>query len=93
MAQPIKEGRSSLVQIDAPLEAMTWLYAMQHHHIPIELYRQDTAPKVFQEIYWYILYRNSASSKRSFLRLEALLPQTHSGIPVCDNKAQMASVL
>ena len=44
-------------------------------------------------IYWYISYRNSASSKRNFLRLKVLLPQTHSGIPVCDDKAQRASVL
>ena len=68
-------------------------YAMQLHRIPTGLYRQDTVLKVFQEIYWYILYRNSASSKRNFLRLEVLLPQTHNGIPVCDDKAQMASFL
>ena len=54
---------------------MLLTYAMQHHRIPTGLYRQDTAPKVFQEIYWYILYRNSASSKRNFLRLEVLLPK------------------
>jgi len=72
---------------------MLLTYAMQHHHIPTGLYRQDTAPKVFQEIYWYILYRNSASSKRNFLRLEVLLLQTHSGIPVCDDKAQTVSDL
>ena len=54
---------------------------------------QDTVLKVFQEIYWYIPYRNSASSKRNFLRSEVLLLQTHSGIPVCDDKAQMVSDL
>lgn len=47
----------------------------------------------FQEIYWYIPYRNSASSKRNFLRSGVLLLQTHSGIPVCDDKAQMVSDL
>ena len=41
-------------------------YAMQLHRIPTGLYRQDTVLKVFQEIYWYILYRNSASSKKAF---------------------------
>lgn len=65
---------------------MLLTYAMQLHRIPTGLYRQDTVLKVFQEIYWYIPYRNSASSKRNFLRSEVLLLQTHSGIPVCDDK-------
>jgi hypothetical protein len=72
---------------------MLLTYAMQLHRIPTGLYRQDTVLKVFQEIYWYIPYRNSASSKRNFLRSEVLLLQTHSGIPVCDDKAQMVSDL
>ena len=63
---------------------MLLTYAMQLHRIPTGLYRQDTVLKVFQEIYWYIPYRNSASSKRNFLRSEVPLLQTHSGIPVCD---------
>ena len=45
------------------------------------LYRQDTVLKVFQEIYWYIPYRNSASSKRNFLRSEVLLLQTQAVFP------------
>ena len=45
------------------------------HRIPTGLYRRDTVLKVFQEIYWYIPYRNSASSKRNFLRSEVLLLQ------------------
>ena len=49
---------------------MLLTYAMQLHRIPTGLYRQDTVLKVFQEIYWYIPYRNSASSKRNFLRSE-----------------------
>ena len=47
---------------------MLLTYAMQLHRIPTGLYRQDTVLKVFQEIYWYIPYRNSASSKRNFQR-------------------------
>lgn len=54
---------------------MLLTYAMQLHRIPTGLYRQDTVLKVFQEIYWYIPYRNSASSKRNFLRSEVLLPK------------------
>lgn len=56
-------------------KTMLSTYAMQLHRIPTGLYRQDAVLKVFQEIYWYILYRNSASSKRNFLRSEVLLLQ------------------
>lgn len=60
---------------------MLLTYAMQLHRIPTGLYRQDTVLKVFQKTHWYIPYRNSASSKRNFLRSEVLLLQTQAVFP------------
>ena len=45
---------------------MLLTYAMQLHRIPTGLYRQDTVLKVFQEIYWYIPYRDRHRQKETF---------------------------